>query len=153
IQHNECYGNRTAGSKDGGGFDLDGGVTRSVLQYNYAHDNDGAGYLLAQFPGAPPFGGNLVRYNISPNDGTRNNYGGIHLAGDLRAALIFNNTVYMAPAPRGVPAAVRFDRYGTITRNIRFGNNIFETTGGVPIIDVPLVQQDLSFLGNDYFAG
>ena len=65
IQFNESHHNRTGSSKDGAGFDLDGGVTNSVVQYNYSHDNDGAGYLLAQFEGAPPFYGNVLRYNLS----------------------------------------------------------------------------------------
>src|SRR6185503_1540626 len=44
VQHNESYGNRAIdGSTEGGGFDLDGGVTNSVAQYNYSHDNDGPG--------------------------------------------------------------------------------------------------------------
>ena len=79
IQFNESHHNRTGSSKDGAGFDLDGGVTNSVVQYNYSHDNDGAGYLLAQFDGARPFYGNVLRYNLSVNDGRRNRYGGIHL--------------------------------------------------------------------------
>jgi hypothetical protein len=67
IQFNESYGNKT-GTIDGGGFDLDGGVTNSIMQYNYSHDNAGAGYLLAQFGTARAFGNNIVRYNISQND-------------------------------------------------------------------------------------
>ena len=38
IQYNESYGNRSQ-TVDGGGFTLDGGLTRSVLRYNYSHDN------------------------------------------------------------------------------------------------------------------
>src|SRR5918993_2509413 len=47
IQFNESYGNRTGSTVDGSGFDLDQNVTNSVVQYNYSHDNDGAGYMLA----------------------------------------------------------------------------------------------------------
>ena len=46
----------------------------SVMQYNYSHDNDGAGYLLGQFTGGRPWGRNIVRNNISQND-ARNNSG------------------------------------------------------------------------------
>ena len=38
---------------DGVGFDFDGGVTNSVMQYNYSHDNDAAGFLRAQYAFAP----------------------------------------------------------------------------------------------------
>src|SRR6185437_6021510 len=58
IQYNESHNNGTAGQQDGGGFDLDGGVTNSVMQYNYSHDNAGAGYLLAEFAGARNSSGN-----------------------------------------------------------------------------------------------
>ena len=40
IQFCESHHNHTGTLKDGGGFDLDGGVTNSVIQYNYSHDND-----------------------------------------------------------------------------------------------------------------
>ena len=58
---------------------LDGGVRNSIVQYNYSHDNDGAGYLLAQFEGGRAFYNNVIRYNVSENDGQKNSYGGIHL--------------------------------------------------------------------------
>src|SRR5678815_626384 len=34
IQHCQSFRNRTAGQVDGGGFDLDGGMTDSIMQYN-----------------------------------------------------------------------------------------------------------------------
>ena len=34
LQFNESFDNRTGGDADGGGFDFDGGVTDSVMQYN-----------------------------------------------------------------------------------------------------------------------
>lgn len=50
IQFNESHHNRTGGQIDGGGFDLDHNTSRSIVQYNYSHDNEGAGFLLAQSP-------------------------------------------------------------------------------------------------------
>jgi hypothetical protein len=152
IQFNESYGNGVAGPKDGGGFDLDGGVTNSVMQYNYAHDNDGAGYLLAQFPYARPFGGNTVRYNISANDGRKNRYGGLHFWGPVVDTQVYNNTIYVAPAPTGQPAAVVFDPERTTTRNIALRNNILETSDGLPLIEVPSEQPGLLLQGNAYFS-
>ncbi|MXZ29472.1 MAG: hypothetical protein F4Z22_01260, partial [Acidimicrobiia bacterium] len=132
IQFNESHHNRTGSSKDGAGFDLDGGVTNSVVQYNYSHDNDGAGYLLAQFEGAPPFYGNVLRYNLSVNDGRRNRYGGIHLwstgaNGGIRDTTFYANSVYMAQSAHGNPAVVDCSSKGI--RNLRFYNNCFQTDG------------------------
>jgi len=71
IQHCLSYKNKTSkGGADGGGFDLDGGVTNSVVQYNLSYDNWGSGYCIFQYWGASPWHHNIFRYNISENDGT-----------------------------------------------------------------------------------
>ncbi|MBS1524715.1 MAG: right-handed parallel beta-helix repeat-containing protein [Bacteroidetes bacterium] len=71
IQHCLSYKNKTSkGGADGGGFDLDGGVTNSIVQYNVSYDNWGSGYCIFQYWGASPWHGNIFRYNISENDGT-----------------------------------------------------------------------------------
>src|SRR3712207_8524244 len=49
----------------------------SIMQYNYSHDNYGAGYLLARYSSAPAMSNLTIRYNISENDGRKNDYGGI----------------------------------------------------------------------------
>ncbi len=90
---------------DGGGFDLDGGVTNSIMQYNYSHDNDGAGYLVWNYEDAPhELRGNTVRFNVSKNDGRKHDYGGIHIGTSdkpVRDLLVYNNTVLVSPcAPR-----------------------------------------------------
>lgn len=150
IQYNESYRNRVAGGKDGGGFDLDGGMTNSVMQYNYSHDNDGAGYLLAQFMYARKFTGNTVRYNISQNDGRKNSYGAIYMFGGIHNSEIYNNTIYMAPPAGGSPLAVRIDK--NATTNVHIRNNIFQVTGGLRLIEVSSGQSGLLFQGNNYFS-
>ncbi len=95
IQYNISYGNRSPGG-DGGGFDIDGGVTNSILQYNLAYNNDGCGYLLCQYPGAAPWKNNICRFNISINDGRKNHSSGIALwdgGGGISNAEVYNNTI------------------------------------------------------------
>ena len=76
IQSCISYRNRTApGAADGGGFDLDGGVTHSIVQYNLAYENEGYGFGIFQFSGATPWHDNVFRYNISYNDGNRTQNG------------------------------------------------------------------------------
>ncbi len=137
IQFNESHHNRTGSSKDGGGFDLDGGVRNSIVQYNYSHDNDGAGYLLAQFEGAKAFHNNVIRYNLSENDGRKNSYGGIHLwstgaDGGIRNTTIYRNTILTGKSDVGNPAAV--DCMSERIHNIRFYNNTFKTDGKAVLI-------------------
>lgn len=159
IRHNESYGNRTAGAADGGGFDLDQNVSMSIVEYNYSHDNDGAGYLLAHAPLNDSHYGNSVRYNISQNDGRRNSYAAIEIWGRIRSTEIYNNTVYLAPAAAGTPRAVRVGNAGITDHDVaglHFRNNLFQTTGGLPLVEVTAGQlsgaTDLHFQGNDYFA-
>jgi hypothetical protein len=155
IQFNESHHNRTGSSKDGAGFDLDGGVTNSVVQYNYSHDNDGAGYLLAQFAGARPFYGNVLRYNLSVNDGRRNRYGGVHLwstgaNGGITDTTFYANRIYTAQSADGNPAAVDCSSEGI--HNIRLYNNCFQTDGKAILVrgeDNPNVL----FTGNTFDAG
>ena len=137
IQYNESHHNRTGSPKDGGGFDLDGGVQNSIVQYNYSHNNDGAGYLLAQFEGAKPFHNNIIRYNLSKNDGRKNSYGGIHLwstgSNDgIRDTAIYQNTISTSKSDTSNPAAVDCITEGI--HNIRIYNNTFITDGYTPLI-------------------
>lgn len=132
IQCNESHHNRTGSGKDGGGFDLDGGVRNSIVQYNYSHDNDGAGFLLAQFEGARSFHSNVIRYNLSENDGRKNTYGGIHFwstgaQGGIRVTTIYRNKVITSESVNGNPAAV--DCVSKGIHDIRFYNNNFLTDG------------------------
>ena len=152
IQHNESHHNRTSSTADGGGFDLDGGVTHSVMQYNYSHDNDGAGYGLFQFPGARPFGDNVVRFNVSENDGRRNGYAGIQLwllATATACATCRSTTTRSTPRPRHAAG----DLLRCSTANVTVRNNIFQTEPGVTVAEVRYTQPGLRFEGNNYHSG
>jgi hypothetical protein len=172
IQHNTSYGNRTAATADGGGFDLDGGVTNSVLQYNLSFENDGAGYGLYQFPSASEWRNNVIRGNVSYNDGRKNDYGAITLwsgGSPLGAMEISDNHIVMSPAPSGKPSAITF--YTTVEKAI-FKSNTLIVSGDVDFVThrkptEPAVQgfppavggpvfQDNVFLrvrGQSYFRG
>lgn len=132
IQFCESHHNRTMDSSaDGGGFDFDGGVTNSIMQYNYSHDNDGSGYLLWMYRGSPHvFRGNVVRYNISENDGRKHGYGAIHCGGEISDCDIYHNTIYITPAPSGTPRGIL-----TAGVDMRFSNNLIVTTGGLPLLE------------------
>jgi hypothetical protein len=95
IQFNVSHHNRSP-DKDGGGFDFDGGVTNSILQYNYSHNNFGSGYLICQFYGADLFRNNTVRYNISLDDGLSNHNAGIYVwvgGSGMESTDVYNNTI------------------------------------------------------------
>ena len=155
IQSCESYRNHSGTGCDGAAFDLDGGVTNSILQYNYSHDNDGAGYLLGQYANARPWGNNTMRYNISQNDG-KTNEGGIDVfkgpGTTMSGANIYNNTIYVSPQPANISeSAVYFTNWFTGINNVAFYNNIFYSTGGVPFIGIP-AGYSAFFAGNIYWS-
>ncbi|MBN1361209.1 MAG: right-handed parallel beta-helix repeat-containing protein [Sedimentisphaerales bacterium] len=144
IQFCISHDNKSPGD-DGGGFDLDGGMTNSVLQYNLSYNNDGPGYFLCQFPGATVFRNNVVRYNISQNDGVKNNrrsgidvYSASPNASDCQ---VYNNTIYNAHGP-----AVGFG--GLPMPGVVFRNNIFVCSRDV----VAGEAQRGRFEGNVYWS-
>ncbi len=152
IQYNEAWQNHGVNA-DGDGFDLDGDTSNSILQYNYSHDNDAAGFLVCEFSGAPgPNANNVVRYNISQNDCRKRAYGGIHFynAGvGLQNCEVYNNTVYLSkPAFGDVPAV---DVYSPTT-NVHLRNNIFMTSGGASLVTVAAGQSGLLFDHNCYWS-
>ena len=149
IQYCESHHNHTSDvSADGGGFDFDGGVTNSILQYNYSHDNDGAGYLVYCYDNAPyTFHDNTVRYNISQNDGRKHHYGGIYVGGAVRDCAVYNNTIFVSPAAGATPCALLI----LAGRNMRCCNNLLVTTGGIPLVE-GRGGRDIVLRGNDYWS-
>lgn len=156
IQFNEVYGMASGSNKDGGGFDLDGGVTNGVMQYNYSHDNEGAGYLIGQFGGARPMANITVRYNISQNDASTNG-GSIFLFNgenttDMKDIFVYNNTLYTSKqASNSAIAAIKLLQWKTMNDNLNFHNNILYVEDGVNLIDVPSGYAG-TFTGNLYHS-
>ena len=75
VQYNEVYGTQTASSSDADGIDIDGGSQNAIVQYNYTHDNQGAGLLVNTYSDNSGGGGAItntdnvtIRYNVSQND-------------------------------------------------------------------------------------
>lgn len=102
IQFNESYQIEPLpyrGGCDWAGFDLDGGVSHSVVQYNYSHDNFGPGFgNFISNVGSHKWEFNTVRYNISENDNAKGNLatGSVYIGGSTNLAThsaIYNNTI------------------------------------------------------------
>jgi hypothetical protein len=149
IRRSESFRNRTASATDGGGFGLDGGVTDSALEENTSRDNDGPGFLLAQYYGAAPFRGNRVVGNVSTNDARRNDNGAVHLWSPdddpLTDVLVEGNTVNVSPSDMGRPRAL-FIEGRTVGLRL-LGNTL--NGGGVPLLlEVTPLQRGLVCRGN-----
>ncbi|MGD0583776.1 MAG: right-handed parallel beta-helix repeat-containing protein [Bacteroidales bacterium] len=132
---------------DGGGFDLDGGVSNSIIQYCVSWSNQGPGIGLFEFGAAKKWENNIVRYNISRNDGTLNG-GSLSVwkgenGGSMTNCAVYNNTFYNDTA-KGISL--------WITNNIpgfSFKNNIFVYKGSFIGPTQKLTTE--SFTGNCYW--
>ncbi len=159
VQYNKSYNNKTGGKLDGGGFDLDGGTSNSVLQYNYSQDNDGAGFFLAQFTYARKNDGNIVRYNVSINDGRKNNYQGVNVWGNVTNASIYNNTILISSSQSSKPYGILIHQntspgYNNSTNpeNILVANNLFLSSGDVTSVGVLIPKPKVKFINNNYYS-
>jgi hypothetical protein len=147
IRYCESFDNHTAGNQaDGGGFDIDGGCTGCALEYNYSHDNDGAGYLLCSWdPIQWPSTDCVCRYNLSVNDGLANDYASI-MFWQADRFQVYNNTCIARKA-----SALKFL---SDTKEHLIANNIFYLDSQ---IDQPLVKSAFNisqnrFRNNLYFS-
>lgn len=174
LQFNEAYRVQPANQVyssgcDWDGFDLDAGVTNSTVQYNYAHDNWGAGFLsyisdiynydsAGKVTGvAAHWGGNTYRYNVGINNGTWGNggYGEVSLGGSGSPAdmpyYFYNNTLIatnanpMAQNP--IIGTYESAAGGSFLNNMMEYNQPFAV-----IINTGSANQGFTFSNNDYFT-
>jgi hypothetical protein len=155
FQYNESAHNFSTGSYvDTGGFDFDEGTTNSIMQYNYSHDNDGQGFLLCGGNNPNDLNsGNVLRYNISQNDGRRNGSGGIVLTfGIVDHADIYNNTVDISPDATGAHLAAFSIQDDAVPNHVFVRDNLFVASGGVSLVRVTNSGTDFQLQGNDYWS-
>jgi hypothetical protein len=133
IQNSESYGNLAPGvMNDGDGFFLDS-TNHSVLQNDYSHDNDGAGFLLGPIDGWHQAHDNVIRFSTSVNDGRSGGYGALDFTGtaaNTSGNEAYGNTLVVGPAVGGVPAAIFVEATGNVH------DNLVQTTGDVPVVAV-----------------
>jgi len=152
IQHCLSYKNKTSkGGADGGGFDLDGGVTNSIVQYNLSYDNWGSGYCIFQYWGASPWHDNVFRYNISENDGTvSDSQAGLYIWNSSDDEKQFHNCrVYGNIIYNDKVAAISFSEKSE-SKGIRMYNNIF--VGRDTLIKGKDKIGDVKFWQNDWWS-
>lgn len=112
IDHNEVYGEHVLGG-DGEAFDSDASTRDVVIEYNYAHDNQGGGILFCGSTNA------IARFNILEN----NKKSAFAFIGNMPAknTQIYNNTIYSSAKTKS-----RVVRYfnGAHGSKISFKNNL-----------------------------
>ena len=129
VQKNETFGTKVkAGGADSNGVDTDKGTTKTIIQYNYFHDN-GDGILICQLS----FGDAVIRYNILQNNSRYQ----IYLHSDPAASsAIYNNTIYNNKTSSGVAYGygTSLSASYTLRNNILFaasGNGVLTTSSSI----------------------
>ncbi|MBS1516788.1 MAG: right-handed parallel beta-helix repeat-containing protein [Bacteroidetes bacterium] len=151
VRYNEIYG-ITARDVDGDAIDFDNGSDSCTAEYNYTHNNDGAGFLLSGESGNSGSDNNIIRFNISKNDGLRNNHYAIKIYSIVGADnnQIYNNTIISIADRKNVSGC--FEISGP-TSNTYVRNNIFYTVNSAVFINIDSSKQtNLVFNANSYFA-
>jgi hypothetical protein len=120
VQNNEAYLTHT--TTDGQGFDADYSSNRTLIQYNYSHNNDG-GFVLICTPSNSYNKDTVVRYNISQNDKARI----VQIAGPVSNASIYNNTFYIGSSSSTSPFV--FSDWGGYADHTTVQNNIIYNLG------------------------
>lgn len=124
LAYDESYGNMTIGD-DGDGFDLDGGVTNSVLEHDYAHDNQGIGFLICACVGYwYRQSGDVVAHNVSIDDGSSGQTSAIYIGGGspFHNVRVFSNRAY---SRRGSGPMVSIDGVEAPFSNVHVHDNVF----------------------------
>jgi hypothetical protein len=169
IQFNEVYNVQPVSFTTGcdwDAYDLDGGVTNSVVQYNYSHHNAGNAWLAyTAVVDSQSWGNNIFRFNISENDGYLNTNGGIFSTSWNPAPPLplyfYNNTIYMSgnwgdqwnPVPAiQIANSGNFTAGSIIENNIIYNNFTDSNTLGPRIFYIPNAPTGLTINNNDYFT-
>ena len=160
IQYNEVYNMQPSSFTKGcdwAAYDLDAGVSNSVLQYNYSHNNFGPGLLLFVANHATAWGPNTVRYNVSEND-NHTGGGNIGVAKFAKGtAYIYNNTIWSNNTlPAGTrPWCLQTAISGSAFSGI-FANNICAMNktdlANAQFVYLETGSDGLTFKSNAYYA-
>ena len=143
MQFNECYLTQT--DTDGQGFDIDDYTERTKVQYNYSHDNVGGFILIIGIKTARAKCGtcdqNVVRYNISQNDGAEiTKFAGRSVHTDF-----YNNVFYHAAGGTVVADIVRLSD----SVDAHLYNNVFDTWTGTNFLQPDFgIDQGFDFRHN-----
>lgn len=150
IQHCLSYKNKTSqGGGDGGGLDLDGGVTNSVIQYCLSYQNQGSGFGIFQYAGAGNWHDNVIRFNISEDDGNVSPaHAGIFIWNSSRDSAQFNNCLfYNNIIYNSKDAAISYDKESEHAGFVYY-NNIFVAGGSLTTGNMGSDR----FIGNNWYS-
>jgi len=150
IQHCISFRNKTSvGGEDGGGYDFDGGVTNSFLQYCLSYENQGSAFGIFQYAGASNWYNNVFRFNVSENDGLVSTsragayiWNGSNDPKQFARCYFYNNVIYNTKG-----AALNFNNESAHSE-FYFCNNIFVAKDSL----IKGKYDSSNFFGNNWWS-
>jgi len=141
---------------DGGGFDFDGGVTNSIMEYCLSFENDGPGFGIYQFaynllPTSNITVKNSVSFSDNMNTANRGTVSFFSPDKTLSDVHFESNTFVMFPTDPVAAIASTVD-YTFPVANATFMNNVFLTSGSAPFVIWAGPYAGLNFSGNAYWS-
>ncbi|WP_327232210.1 right-handed parallel beta-helix repeat-containing protein [Streptomyces murinus] len=142
VRFNEVSGTKYWGlAGDGTAFDADASVHRSLVQYNFSHDNEG-GFFIAVSTGSAPAEA-TVRYNVSQGDANQV----FALSTNARNIDVYNNTVWVPLTPfiANNPDRASFSLvkvWSSTVQGVRFRNNVIYDGARLPYDGSGVVAYD-----------
>lgn len=160
IERNLVHHQDSSSDQDGGAYDLDGGATECLVQYNVSYQNAGPALALIQFAGASAHTGNVVRYNLSEDDARQNPAQGVLCLGPwpggapITGAQVHGNTLVAGATADGArPPLVYVAREGPIS-GVHLRNNLFRANHwGAVVTDAAASTGRVLYQGNNYTGG
>ena len=143
-------------SVDGGGFDLDGGVTNSVVEYSLSFFNAGNGFLVCQFDGnILPVVNNTIRYSVSYLDNMATPAGANFViyapeGADMTVATtsFYGNTIVSSSQGQDSPLMIVFPN----TKGVSVHANAFLALSGKEMAQLNGAKGSASLNNNSYWA-
>ena len=146
--------------EDGGGIDLDGGTSDSIVQYCLTYGNQGSGYGMYEY-NTTPWARNTIRYCISQNDGVKKHATALNLAMwdnvpvNFTKAYVYNNMFYKDRdnTDGASPGLIAFSDPGSIPSGSVFCNNILVSNNDfLRVVGGGAISYDnIRVLGNCYY--
>ncbi|HTO05194.1 MAG TPA: hypothetical protein VL069_15900, partial [Opitutus sp.] len=159
LQYNLVYNQKTSSMNDGGAYDLDGGSSHCVVQYNYSYNNDGPAIGIIQFQDASPLINNVVRYNISENDSRKTTQGVVYIGEfsepyGIKGAEIYGNTFFVSTNRNGGKPPIVFAENHDDIADVRFRNNLLISShSGNLLRGATNNPAKYLYQGNNYWGG
>lgn len=151
VRYNEIYGIKS-NDIDGDAIDFDVGSDSCIAEYNYTHNNSGSGFLISGNDNKKSGSDyNIIRYNISKNDGLKNNYPAIYLYSKGSVGnQIYNNTIVTTSFGNNIPKCISISGKNS---NTLVTNNIFYTINSAILAKIDnSTRTNLNFSSNSYYS-